>query len=198
MDITRQEVIEQLDQHVKGIPEKTILTGSQPAPFSIVGLCILSFATSGLMLYRYLTQTTPIAAAILFSWVGIFFLILSFRTWTNAQTKIIKLTHQEIWIKGLNTAIPLEHIVDFHYSHEMNQSITLKIRQTTPALALTTKADRLKGASVAIVNKIYPEVVIMVPKHFMLNKHALSAEQVTQIFSTYLDIPHIKKQLMMF
>lgn len=197
MDLTRQQMILQLDHHLKGIPEKTVFTGSHQARFKTVGLCILSFAIGDFMLYRHFQAQASLGAAVIFLLIGLFFLILTIKKWNDVQVKIMELTHEHIEIKDLNIPIPLSHILDFHYVHDANDSLTLKVRQTTPPLALTTKTNALNGASVVVLNKENPEVVIIVPDCFMVNQRAIEPEQVSQILSAYLDIPQIKKQLIM-
>ncbi|MDX5627340.1 MULTISPECIES: hypothetical protein [unclassified Brenneria] len=187
---------QQLSEYLSRIPEEISFTGSSKAKFKSLTIALLSLCFAVVLLFKYLEASSGKGALILFSVITVFFFILTFKQWGDGKISIVKLTHTDVTVKDLNKKIPLECIENISYTYDSNDTLKIFLKEKIKDLALTSKFNSLRGASVSIQNKKDKQViVIIVPYSFNVDGKRLYPEEIQNIFEQYLSIPAIKKEM---
>lgn len=191
---TPQYSFSDLDHILSGIPERTILKGSNKARFKMLTFALISIAISIGLFFLHQKNGGSLKILYLFVFISIFFIIFTKVRWNDGLINIVELTHHEIKIKDINQNIPLDAITDYNYRYDDNDTLTLTISKPISDLALTSKFKGAIGASVVITKQVpYQEIKIIVPYSFTLDGKRLSPEECLNILDSYLSIPEIKK-----
>lgn len=190
--------VEDLNNFLNNIPEKTVLKGSSKARFKMMTYAVIAFLMTIAAFFHYYKNAGSIKLVIFLAVVTIFFAILTKLKWKDGNIDIIELNHQHIKIKDINKVIPLEAVTDFSYRHDENDTLTLIIEKPIQGLALTSKVRGAIGASVVITQQAPTQIIkILVPYSFTLDGKNLTPEECLSILDSYFSIAEIKRQLVL-